>query len=78
MSAGMLMVRDERDLDHAFLSGSLTFPCAEDERVVIGVRSLHDREVDALKDGWRSQRYGADGIGALYDKPVRPYVQLHG
>jgi glutamate/tyrosine decarboxylase-like PLP-dependent enzyme len=71
LSAGVVLMRDERALEAAFAQqapylfhgadgdardrdqGIRTFPCS--------------RRIDALKVWVALQRYGADGIGALYD-----------
>jgi L-2,4-diaminobutyrate decarboxylase len=70
LSAGLLLVRDERDLDGAFTQQApYLFHGDEGERIVDqGVRSfMCSRRADALKVWVALQRYGADGIGALYD-----------
>jgi L-2,4-diaminobutyrate decarboxylase len=77
LAAGMLLVRDERDLEGAFAQRApyLFHPspragqAGEEERVWDqGVRSFQcSRRADVLKVWVALQRYGADGIGALYD-----------
>ena len=70
LSAGMLLVRDERDLDAAFAQRApyLFHGDAGERNVDQGVRSfLCSRRTDALKLWVALQRYGADGIGQLYD-----------
>jgi L-2,4-diaminobutyrate decarboxylase len=72
LSAGVLLVRDERDLEDAFAQRApyLFHARADDEARVWdqGVRSfLCSRRADAFKVWVALQRYGADGIGALYD-----------
>ena len=70
LSAGMLLVRDERDLEGAFAQRApYLFHGAGDERGWDqGVRSFQcSRRADVLKAWVALQRYGADGIGALYD-----------
>lgn len=81
LAAGMLLVRNERDLDQAFLQRApYLFHGAGDERVVDqGVRSFAcSRRADALKAWVAFQRYGADGIGALYDHLCDLTLELHG
>jgi L-2,4-diaminobutyrate decarboxylase len=78
LSAGLVLVRDERDLAGAFAQRApyLFHPslhsgqAGEEERVWDqGVRSfLCSRRADAFKVWVALQRYGADGIGALYDR----------
>ncbi len=70
LSAGVLLVRDERDLDAAFAQRApYLFHGAEGERSPDqGKRSFQcSRRLDALKVWVALQRYGADGLGALYD-----------
>jgi L-2,4-diaminobutyrate decarboxylase len=80
VAAGMLLVRDERDLDQAFLQRApYLFHGAGDEPVMDqGVRSFAcSRRADALKVWVALQRYGADGIGALYDHLCELTFELH-
>jgi L-2,4-diaminobutyrate decarboxylase len=70
LAAGMLLMRDERDLESTFSQRApYLFHDAEGERVWDqGTRSfLCSRRADAIKLWVALQRYGADGIGALYD-----------
>ena len=70
LQAGMLLVRDERLLDAAFAQRApYLFHGPADERPIDkGVRSwLCSRRADVLKLWVALQRYGADGLGALYD-----------
>jgi L-2,4-diaminobutyrate decarboxylase len=70
LSAGLLLVRDERDLDAAFAQQApYLFHGDAGERIADqGVRSfMCSRRADALKVWVALQRYGADGLGALYD-----------
>ncbi len=70
LSAGLLLVRDERQLEAAFAQQApYLFHREEGERIADqGVRSfMCSRRGDALKVWVALQRYGADGIGALYD-----------
>ncbi|HEU4698383.1 MAG TPA: pyridoxal-dependent decarboxylase [Gemmatimonadales bacterium] len=80
LSAGMLLVRDERDLDAAFAQRApYLFHAGPAGRVVDqGVRSfLCSRRADVLKVWVALQRYGADGIGALYDYLCGLAATLH-
>ena len=70
LQAGMVLVRDERDLDAAFSQRApYLFHAAEGERVWDqGTRSfLCSHRADVFKMWVALQRYGADGLGALYD-----------
>lgn len=81
LPAGMLLVRDERDLERAFAQRApYLFHAADGERVVDqGVRSfMCSRRGDALKLWVALQRYGADGIGALYEHLCDAAAALHG
>lgn len=75
LAAGLLLMRNERDLDGAFaqrapyLFHDMSHAGGDDERVWDqGPHSfLCSRRADVLKLWVALQRYGADGIGALYD-----------
>ncbi|MDQ3388946.1 MAG: pyridoxal-dependent decarboxylase, partial [Gemmatimonadota bacterium] len=70
VAAGMVLVRDERDLERAFAQRApYLFHGEEGARTPDqGVRSfLCSRRADVLKLWVALQRYGADGIGELYD-----------
>lgn len=70
LSAGMLLVRDEGDLDRAFAQRApYLFHGDEDGRVWDqGTRSFQcSRRADALKLWVAFHRYGASGLGAIYD-----------
>jgi L-2,4-diaminobutyrate decarboxylase len=70
LSAGLLLVRDERDLEAAFAQQApYLFHAEAGERIADqGIRSfMCSRRGDALKVWVALQRHGADGIGALYD-----------
>ncbi|HEV2148714.1 MAG TPA: pyridoxal-dependent decarboxylase [Longimicrobiaceae bacterium] len=70
LPAGMVLARDERDLERAFSQKApYLFHGGEEERIVDqGVRSFQcSRRADALKLWVALQRYGADGIGRVYD-----------
>jgi L-2,4-diaminobutyrate decarboxylase len=81
LSAGMLLVRDEGELEAAFTQRApyLFHHRADHERVWDqGVRSFQcSRRADALKLWVALQRYGADGIGALYDRLCATACALH-
>lgn len=71
LPAGMLLMRDESELERAFAqSAPYLFHAEEGERIVDqGVRSfMCSRRGDALKVWVALQRYGATAIGALYDR----------
>ncbi len=70
LSAGMVLVRSERDLEGAFAQQApYLFKETESERNVDqGIRSFQcSRRADVFKLWVALQRYGANGIGALYD-----------
>ncbi len=80
LSAGAVLVRDERDLDAAFAQRApYLFHGAEGERSPDqGKRSFQcSRRLDALKVWVALQRYGADGFGALYDGLCATARALH-
>jgi L-2,4-diaminobutyrate decarboxylase len=71
LSAGMVLLRDQRELDQAFAQRApYIFHAREGERVWDqGVRSFQcSRRADALKLWVVLQRYGADHLGRLYDR----------
>jgi L-2,4-diaminobutyrate decarboxylase len=71
LSAGVVLVRNERDLEGAFAQRApYLFHGSAGERVWDqGVRSfLCSRRADVLKLWVSMQRYGARGLGALYDR----------
>ncbi len=70
LAAGMVLTRDERDLDFAFAQQApYLFHAEKTERVIDqGVRSFQcSRRADVLKLWFVIQRFGSRGIGALYD-----------
>jgi L-2,4-diaminobutyrate decarboxylase len=80
LSAGLLLVRDGRDLEAAFAQKApYLFHGDEGERVADqGIRSfMCSRRGDALKVWVALQRHGADGIGALYDHLCAVTYALH-
>jgi L-2,4-diaminobutyrate decarboxylase len=71
LAAGLVLVRDERDLESAFSQRApYLFHGAEGERSWDqGTRSLQcSRRADVIKLWVALQRYGANGVGALYDR----------
>jgi len=79
LSAGMVLVREERDLDAAFAQRApYLFHRSEGRNPDQGTRSFQcSRRFDALKVWTALQRYGADGIGALYDHLCGVATELH-
>ena len=83
LSAGMVLVREERDLAGAFAQRApylFHHRDAEDEERIWdqGVRSFQcSRRADALKLWLALQRYGADGMGLLYDHLCATTRALH-
>jgi L-2,4-diaminobutyrate decarboxylase len=80
LSAGVVLVRDERDLDAAFTQRApYLFHGDAGERVRDqGVRSfLCSRRADVLKLWVAFQRYGSRGIGALYDPLCDVAMVMH-
>lgn len=70
LSAGMVLTRHERDLDLAFAQQApYLFHAGKSSRVIDqGVRSFQcSRRADVLKLWVVIQRFGARGLGALYD-----------
>ena len=72
LSAGVVLMRDERDLEAAFTQRApyLFHGAAEGERGWDqGPRSfMCSRRADAFKVWVALQRYGSEGLGALYDR----------
>jgi L-2,4-diaminobutyrate decarboxylase len=80
LAAGMLLVRDEADLAQAFSQHApYLFHGAHGERVWDqGTRSfLCSRRADAIKVWVAIQRYGVDGIAAIYDRLCDSALSLH-
>ncbi len=80
LSAGVVLVRNERDLDAAFAQRApYLFHGVEGERSPDqGKRSFQcSRRLDALKVWVALQRYGAGGLGALYDHLCATARTLH-
>jgi L-2,4-diaminobutyrate decarboxylase len=80
LAAGVVLARQERDLDAAFAQRApYLFHGAEGERSPDqGKRSFQcSRKLDALKVWVALQRYGAGGIGALYDRLCATAAALH-
>ena len=71
LAAGVLLVRDERDLDAAFAQRApyLFHAAKANARWDQGTRSFQcSRRADVIKLWVALQRYGVDGIGALYER----------
>jgi L-2,4-diaminobutyrate decarboxylase len=81
LAAGMVLVRDERDLERAFAqSAPYLFHGARDEPRGWdqGVRSFQcSRRVDALKMWVALQRHGTAALGDLYDHLCATTARLH-
>lgn len=80
LSAGMVLLRDQRELDQAFVQKApYIFHAREGERVWDqGVRSFQcSRRADALKLWVALQRYGAERLGRLYDRLCDTAIALH-
>ncbi len=81
LAASVVLVRDERDLDAGFSQRApyLFHARGEARTWDQGVRSFQcSRRVDAMKVWVALQRYGADGLGALYDRLCDTARALHG
>lgn len=73
LSAGMVLVRDGKDLERAFAQSAPYLFHGSDSEVELspdlGKRSFQcSRRADALKVWVALQRFGGGGIGALYDR----------
>lgn len=80
LSAGMVLLKDERELENAFLQGApYLFHRRENARVWdLGPRSFQcSRRADALKVWLVLQRYGARLIGELYDRLCETTQKLY-
>ena len=90
LAAGVVLVRDERWLEGAFAQAApYLFPAAAERdaeefdhapprRWDQGVRSFQcSRRADAIKLWVAVQRYGADGLAALYDRLCALTTRLH-
>jgi L-2,4-diaminobutyrate decarboxylase len=70
LAAGMVLTRDERDLDLAFAQQApYLFHSGKSSRVIDqGIRSFQcSRRADVLKLWFVIQRFGSSGLGRLYD-----------
>jgi L-2,4-diaminobutyrate decarboxylase len=70
LAAGMVLTRNERDLDLAFAQQApYLFHAGKSSRIIDqGVRSFQcSRRADVLKLWFVIQRFGSRGLGALYD-----------
>ena len=79
LSAGMVLMRDERDLEAAFAQRApYLFHGAEGRVPDQGIRSFQcSRRFDALKVWVALERHGTEGIGALYDHLCDVTLALH-
>ncbi len=80
LSAGVVLARDERDLTGAFAQHApyLFHGSATERSIDQGTRSFAcSRRVDAIKVWVALQRYGARGIGLLYDHLCALATTLH-
>ncbi len=80
LSASVVLVRDERDLDAGFAQRApYLFHSRGGARTWDqGVRSFQcSRRLDAVKVWVALQRYGADGLGVLYDRLCATARALH-
>jgi L-2,4-diaminobutyrate decarboxylase len=80
LPASVVLVRDERDLESGFSQRApYLFHAREGARTWDqGTRSFQcSRRVDALKVWVALQRYGAEGIGAVYDRLCATARLLH-
>ena len=80
LAAGVLLVRNERDLEAAFAQRApYLFHGGEEERVRDqGVRSFQcSRRADAMKAWVALQRHGAEGIGEIHDHLCDVAAELH-
>ena len=82
LSGGMLLVRDERDLERAFAQAAPYLfnnsGRGEERGWDQGKRSfMCSRRTDALKVWVALQRYGADGMAAIYDRLCATARALH-
>ncbi len=80
LAAGLLLMRDERDLERAFAQKApyLFTPGAEARAWDMGPRSFQcSRRADVLKLWVVFQRYGADALARLYDRLCRMAGTLH-
>lgn len=80
LAAGMLLMRDEREMRSAFTQQApYLFTAGEDARAWdTGPRSfLCSRRADVLKLYVAIERYGADALAALYDRLCRVARALH-
>jgi L-2,4-diaminobutyrate decarboxylase len=74
LAAGMVLTRDERDLDLAFAQQApYLFHSGKSSRVVDqGIRSFQcSRRADVFKLWFVIQRFGSNGLGRLYDHLCR-------
>ena len=80
LTASVVIVRREADLEAAFSQAApYLFHAREGRNWDQGLRSFTcSRRIDALKVWVALQRYGADGLGSLYDHLCANALTLHG
>lgn len=79
LSAGMVLVRHERDLELAFAQDAPYLFHGTGESPDIGKRSFQcSRRSDVLKAWVALQRFGLEGMGELYDGLCDAAAALHG
>jgi L-2,4-diaminobutyrate decarboxylase len=81
LAAGLLLMREEHDLERAFAQQApYLFSANEDARAWdMGPRSFQcSRRADVLKLWVAFERYGADALAALYDRLCAMALALHG
>ena len=81
LATGMVLTRDERDLDLAFAQQApYLFHAGKSSRVIDqGIRSFQcSRRADVLKLWFVIQRFGSIGLGRLYDHLCRTARLLYG
>ena len=80
LAAGMVLTRDERDLERAFAQQApYLFHSGKTSRIIDqGIRSFQcSRRADVLKLWFVMQRFGAKGLGLLYDHLCNTARLLH-
>jgi L-2,4-diaminobutyrate decarboxylase len=80
LAAGLVLVRDERDLENAFSQRAPYLFHGDDGARVWdqGIRSFQcSRRADVIKLWVALQRYGANGIGALYERLCDITMAMH-
>jgi L-2,4-diaminobutyrate decarboxylase len=81
LAAGMVLTRDEGDLERAFAQQApYLFHAGKSARIIDqGIRSFQcSRRADVLKLWFVMQRFGTNGLGELYDHLCHTARLLHG